>query len=183
VATGVAWTESGGDVLFVEASLLPSGHGNITLTGQLGNVMQESARAAVSHIRSATRELGVPADFLNTHDLHIHVPAGAIPKDGPSAGITMATAIVSALRNQTVRDDVAMTGEITLSGLVLPVGGIREKALAARRHGIKVFVLPKRNEPDLAELPPEVRDSMTFVPVETLEQALATTLPMPVPAA
>ncbi len=114
VATGVAWTESGGDVLFIEASLLPEGHGNVTLTGQLGNVMQESARAAVSHIRSTTKELGVSADFLNSHDLHIHVPAGAIPKDGPSAGVTMATAIVSALRQQTVREDVAMTGEITL---------------------------------------------------------------------
>src|SRR4051812_46114007 len=183
VATGVAWTESGGDVLFVEASLLPSGHGNITLTGQLGNVMQESARAAVSHIRSATNTLGVSADFLNTHDLHIHVPAGAIPKDGPSAGVTMATAIVSALRNQTVRDDVAMTGEITLSGLVLPVGGIREKALAARRHGIKTFILPALNATDLTELPPEVRDTMRFVPVATLEEALNVALPRtPVPS-
>jgi ATP-dependent Lon protease len=177
VATGVAWTESGGDVLFIEASLLPGGHGNIILTGQLGNVMQESARAALSHIRSTTATLGVSADFLNTHDLHIHVPAGAIPKDGPSAGVTMATAIVSALKNQTVREDVAMTGEITLSGLVLPVGGIREKALAARRHGIKTFVLPARNEPDLAELAPDVKDTMRFVPVETLEQVLATALP------
>ncbi len=177
VATGVAWTESGGDVLFIEASLLPEGHGNITLTGQLGNVMQESARAAVSHIRSNTRELGVAADFLNTHDLHIHVPAGAIPKDGPSAGVTMATAIVSALRNQTLEEDVAMTGEITLSGLVLPVGGIREKALAARRHGINTFILPALNAPDLAELPPEVRDTMHFVPVSTLEEALAVALP------
>jgi ATP-dependent Lon protease len=182
VATGVAWTESGGDVLFIEASLLPAGHGNIILTGQLGNVMQESARAAVSHIRSSTKELGVSPDFLNTHDLHIHVPAGAIPKDGPSAGVTMATAIVSALRNQTVREDVAMTGEITLSGLVLPVGGIREKALAARRHGIKNFILPARNEPDLEELAPEVRKAMHFVPVETLEQALAVALPVAVPA-
>jgi ATP-dependent Lon protease len=182
VATGVAWTESGGDVLFIEASLLPAGHGNIILTGQLGNVMQESARAAVSHIRASTSKLGVSPDFLNTHDLHIHVPAGAIPKDGPSAGVTMATAIVSALRNQTVREDVAMTGEITLSGLVLPVGGIREKALAARRHGIREFILPKRNEPDLAELPAEVRQTMHFVPVDTLEQALAVSLPAPVPA-
>jgi ATP-dependent Lon protease len=182
VATGVAWTESGGDVLFIEASLLPAGHGNVTLTGQLGNVMQESARAAVSHIRSITTELGVAADFLTTHDLHIHVPAGAIPKDGPSAGVTMATAIVSALRGQRIKDDVAMTGEITLSGLVLPVGGIREKALAARRHGIKTFILPALNEPDLAELPPEVRDTMRFVPVTTLEEALAVALPRATPA-
>jgi ATP-dependent Lon protease len=182
VATGVAWTETGGEVLFVEASLLPSGHGNITLTGQLGNVMQESARAAVSHIRSSARELGVSADFLSAHDLHIHVPAGAIPKDGPSAGVTMATAIVSALRNQSVREDVAMTGEITLSGLVLPVGGIREKALAARRHGIKTFLLPARNEPDLAELTPEVRNTMRFVPVATLEEALKVSVPSPNPS-
>jgi ATP-dependent Lon protease len=177
VATGVAWTETGGDVLFIEASLLPSGHGNVTLTGQLGNVMQESARAAVSHIRSSAGALHVSNDFLSSHDLHIHVPAGAIPKDGPSAGVTMATAIVSALRNQPVREDVAMTGEITLSGLVLPVGGIREKALAARRHGIKTFVLPQRNEPDLAELPSEVKSDMKFVPVETLEDALKIALP------
>jgi ATP-dependent Lon protease len=181
VATGVAWTESGGDVLFIEASLLPEGHGQITLTGQLGNVMQESARAAVSHIRSSTKALGVAADFLNTHDLHIHVPAGAIPKDGPSAGVTMATAIVSALRNQSIKEDVAMTGEITLSGLVLPVGGIREKALAARRHGINTFILPALNASDLAELPPEVRDTMRFVPVSTLEQALEVALPQALP--
>jgi ATP-dependent Lon protease len=182
VATGVAWTETGGDVLFIEARLLPSGHHNLILTGQLGNVMQESARAAVSHIRAQALELGVAPDFLDTHDLHVHVPAGAIPKDGPSAGVTMATAIVSALRNQTVREDVAMTGEITLSGLVLPVGGIREKALAARRHGIKTFVLPARNEGDLAELPPEVKEDMRFVPVHTLEEALAVALPASVPA-
>jgi ATP-dependent Lon protease len=182
VATGVAWTESGGDVLFIEASLLPAGHGNITLTGQLGNVMQESARAAVSHIRSITNDLGVPADFLNTHDLHIHVPAGAIPKDGPSAGVTMATAIVSALKNQTIKEDVAMTGEITLSGLVLPVGGIREKALAARRHGIKTFILPALNASDLSELPAEVRSTMHFVPVATLEEALKVALPPPAPS-
>jgi ATP-dependent Lon protease len=179
VATGVAWTETGGDVLFVEASLLPAGHHNVILTGQLGNVMQESARAAVSHIRAAADTLHVPPEFLDKYDLHVHVPAGAIPKDGPSAGVTMATAIVSALRKQPVRQDVAMTGEITLSGLVLPVGGIREKALAARRYGIRTFVLPARNEPDLAELPPEVRDGMKFVPVDTLEDALRITLPPP----
>ena len=177
VATGVAWTETGGDVLFIEASLMPSGHGHITLTGQLGNVMQESARAAVSHIRSTTTELGISPDFLNAHDLHIHVPAGAIPKDGPSAGVTMATAIVSAIKNQVVREDVAMTGEITLSGLVLPVGGIREKALAARRHGIKTFILPARNEADLDELRSEVREAVRFVPVTTLEEVLKIALP------
>ena len=179
VATGVAWTEAGGDVLFIEASLLPGGQGNLTLTGQLGNVMQESARAALSHIRAQADALGVPPDFLGKHDLHVHVPAGAIPKDGPSAGVTMATAILSAVRNQAVRDDVAMTGEITLSGLVLPVGGIREKALAARRHGIKEFILPARNEADLAELPDTVTRDMRFVPVHTLEEVLKVALPVP----
>jgi ATP-dependent Lon protease len=177
VATGVAWTETGGDVLFVEASLLPGGKGNIILTGQLGNVMQESARAAVSHIRTRAAALGVPPDFLDQHDLHIHVPAGAIPKDGPSAGVTIATAIVSALRRQPVRHDVAMTGEITLSGLVLPVGGIREKALAARRQGIRTFVLPAQNEADLEDLPEEVRRDLTFVPVQTLDDVLDVALP------
>ena len=177
VATGLAWTESGGDVLFIEASLLPSGHGNITLTGQLGAVMQESARAAVSHIRAEAKTLGIAPDFLDGHDLHVHVPAGAIPKDGPSAGVTMATAILSAIKGQIIREDVAMTGEITLSGLVLPVGGIREKALAARRHGIKTLILPARNEPDLAELPPEAKLGMTFVPVRTLEEVLKVALP------
>jgi ATP-dependent Lon protease len=178
VATGLAWTETGGDVLFVEASLLPSGHHELILTGQLGSVMQESARAAVSHIRAAADQLGVSAEFLDHNDLHVHVPAGAIPKDGPSAGVTMATAIVSALRNQSVREDVAMTGEITLSGLVLPVGGIREKALAARRHGIKTLILPALNQPDLAELPPEVRNGMQFVPASTLEDVLKVALPV-----
>jgi ATP-dependent Lon protease len=179
VATGLAWTEAGGDVLFVEASLLPSGHHELILTGQLGSVMQESARAAVSHIRASASQLGVSAAFLDTNDLHVHVPAGAIPKDGPSAGVTMATAIVSALKNQPVREDVAMTGEITLSGLVLPVGGIREKALAARRHGIKTLIFPALNQPDIVELPPEVRNGMQFVPASTLEEVLKVALPQP----
>ena len=173
VATGVAWTEVGGDVLFVEATLLPGGNQNIILTGQLGNVMQESARAALSHIRANAQALGIAPEFLTQHDLHVHVPAGAIPKDGPSAGVTMATAILSAVKRIPVREDVAMTGEITLSGLVLPVGGIREKALAARRFGIKTFILPALNAPDVMELPEEVRRDMTFVPVETLEQVTA----------
>jgi ATP-dependent Lon protease len=177
VATGVAWTEVGGDVLFVEARLMRGGSGSITLTGQLGNVMQESARAAVSHLRSEAAALGLDPAFLESTDLHLHVPAGAIPKDGPSAGVTMATAIVSAIRQQPVRADVAMTGEITLSGLVLPVGGIREKALAARRHGIKTFILPQRNASDIDELPEDVRRDMTFVPVSSLEEVLAVALP------
>jgi ATP-dependent Lon protease len=177
VATGVAWTETGGDVLYIEASLMPGGNQNIILTGQLGSVMQESARAAVSHLRANAVELGLSPEFLAKQDLHVHVPAGAIPKDGPSAGVTMATAILSAARNQAVRQDVAMTGEITLSGLVLPVGGIREKALAARRLGIKTFILPALNEPDLAELPEELRKEMRFVPVESLEQVLSVAMP------
>ena len=177
VATGVAWTEVGGDVLYVEAVLLPGGGGHLTLTGQLGNVMQESARAALSHVRQQAAQLGITPETLSKQDLHIHVPAGAIPKDGPSAGVTMATAIVSAARQLPVRSDVAMTGEITLSGLVLPVGGIREKAMAARRHGITTFVLPKGNVQDLAELPEEVRKDMTFVPAETLQDVLRVALP------
>jgi len=172
VATGLAWTETGGDVLFIEATLLPGGNQNIILTGQLGNVMQESARAALSHLRASATEWGLSEDFLSKRDLHVHVPAGAIPKDGPSAGVTMATAILSAARNRPVRQDVAMTGEITLTGLVLPVGGIREKALAARRLGIRTVILPALNEPDLAELPEEIRRDMTFVPVENLEQVI-----------
>jgi ATP-dependent Lon protease len=181
VATGVAWTEAGGDVLFIEASLMP-GSGNLILTGQLGNVMQESARAALSHIRQRASELGIPADFLSKQDLHIHVPAGAIPKDGPSAGVTMATAIVSAAKGIPVEADVAMTGEITLSGLVLPVGGIREKALAARRLGIQTFILPEMNRPDLLELPQEVKEDITFVPASTLEDVLRVALPAGTPA-
>ena len=176
VATGLAWTETGGDVLFIEATLLPGGNQNIILTGQLGNVMQESARAALSHIRARAEELGLASDFLAKSDLHVHVPAGAIPKDGPSAGVTIATAILSAARNEPVRQDVAMTGEITLSGLVLPVGGIREKALAARRQGIRTVILPAMNEPDLAELPDEIRRDMTFVPAQTLEEVLSVAL-------
>jgi endopeptidase La len=177
VATGLAWTETGGDVLYIEATLLPGGNQNIILTGQLGNVMQESARAALSHLRARAAELGISPDFLAKHDLHVHVPAGAIPKDGPSAGVTMAMAILSAARNIPVRQDVAMTGEITLSGLVLPVGGIREKALAARRSGIKTMILPALNEPDLIELTQEIRNDMNFVPVETLEQVVNFAIP------
>ena len=177
VATGVAWTESGGDVLYIEASMMAGGHGQITLTGHLGSVMQESARAAVSHLRAAADELGLPVDLFKRHDLHVHVPAGAIPKDGPSAGVTMATAILSAIRKQPVRSDVAMTGEITLSGAVLPVGGIREKALAARRYGITTFILPEQNAVDIPELPEEVRRDMTFVPVTSLCEVLKMALP------
>jgi ATP-dependent Lon protease len=177
VATGVAWTETGGDVLYIEAVLLPGGNGHLTLTGQLGSVMQESARAALSHVRQQAVSLGIVPDVLSKQDLHIHVPAGAIPKDGPSAGVTMATAIVSAARGIPVDPTVAMTGEITLSGLILPVGGIREKALAARRQGLKTFILPYMNAQDLSELPEEVRHDLKFVPVQTLEEALKVSIP------
>jgi ATP-dependent Lon protease len=181
VATGLAWTETGGDVLYIEAALLPGGSGQVILTGQLGSVMQESARAALSHIRQNARNLGIAPEFLSKQDIHIHVPAGAIPKDGPSAGVTMATAMVSAARGVPVRSDVAMTGEITLSGLVLPVGGIREKTLAARRIGIRTIILPAMNEPDLSELPDDARKDMTFHPVHTLDEALAVALPVATP--
>jgi ATP-dependent Lon protease len=177
VATGLAWTETGGDVLFIEATLLPGGNQNIILTGQLGNVMQESARAALSHIRARASELGISPEFLAKHDLHVHVPAGAIPKDGPSAGVTMATAILSAARNTPVRQDVAMTGEITLSGLVLPVGGIKEKVLAARRAGIRRVILPRANESDLRELPEHVREELHFTLAERIEDVLTEALP------
>jgi ATP-dependent Lon protease len=180
VATGLAWTETGGDVLFVEVAAMPGGTGQLTLTGQLGSVMQESARAALSHSRQHAQSLGIAPDFFTRDDIHVHVPAGAIPKDGPSAGVTIATAIVSAARGIPVRDDIAMTGEITLSGLVLPVGGIREKVLAARRQGIKTVILPQLNEVDLAELPEDARKEMKFVPVRTLEEALAVAFPVPV---
>jgi ATP-dependent Lon protease len=177
VATGLAWTEVGGEVLYIEAVLLPGGNGHLTLTGQLGNVMQESARAALSHVRQQANALGITPETLSRQDLHIHVPAGAIPKDGPSAGITMATAIVSAARQIPVRPDVAMTGEITLSGLVLPIGGIREKSLAALRQGIKTVILPRGNEQDLSELPDEVKKDMRFVSVDTLQDVLKVAMP------
>ena len=183
VVTGLAWTESGGDVLYVEATLLPGGKGQLVLTGQLGSVMQESARAALSHVRSRATALGISQDTFQTHDLHLHVPAGAIPKDGPSAGVTMATAILSAARQAPVTPDVAMTGEITLSGLVLPVGGIKEKALAARRQGVKTMILPAQNEDDLDELSSEARREMTFRPVSTFEEVVEVALgALPVPA-
>ena len=183
VATGLAWTEAGGDVLFIEASMLPGGAGQIILTGQLGSVMQESARAAVSHIRSQAEALGIDPAFLQRKDLHVHVPAGAIPKDGPSAGVTMATAILSAVTGRPVRADVAMTGEITLSGMVLPVGGIREKALAARRMGIRTVILPALNEADLVDIPEDLRRDMRFVFAKTLEDVLAVALTPAAPVA
>jgi ATP-dependent Lon protease len=175
VATGLAWTETGGEVLYVEAVLLPEGK-DLMLTGQLGAVMKESAQAARSYVWAQAEALGISLDTLRSNGLHIHVPAGAIPKDGPSAGVAMASAIVSAYTRLPTRKDTAMTGEITLSGLVLPVGGVKEKVLAARRAGIKRVVLPKDNEQDLTELPDDVRAEIEFLPVERIEDALHQTI-------
>jgi ATP-dependent Lon protease len=172
VATGLAVTAVGGDILFIEATAYP-GKGRLTVTGQLGEVMQESATAAHSWVRSHAVELGLDPTWFADHDVHVHIPAGAIPKDGPSAGITMATAIVSLVRGVPVTDDLAMTGEITLTGQVLPIGGVREKTLAAQRAGIKRVVLPRENEPDLEELPEETRSGLDFVLADTLDDVLA----------
>ncbi|HEX2171941.1 MAG TPA: endopeptidase La [Dehalococcoidia bacterium] len=171
VATGLAWTEGGGDTMPVEVTFMP-GKGELILTGQLGKVMEESARAAASYARARSESWRVEPDFFETHSLHIHVPAGAIPKDGPSAGITMATAIISALTGRPVRCDVAMTGEITLRGRVLPIGGLKEKALAAHRAGIRHMIIPRKNEKDLVELAEEIRREMTFLPVSDVQEVL-----------
>jgi ATP-dependent Lon protease len=171
VATGLAWTEVGGELLETEVGLMP-GKGKLTLTGKLGEVMQESARAAVSYLRSRSHLFGIDPEFNENMDLHLHVPEGAIPKDGPSAGITMATALVSALSKIAVRKDVAMTGEITLRGKVLPVGGIKDKVLAAFRGGITEVILPKENEKDLEEIPVEVREAMEVHLVESMDEVL-----------
>jgi ATP-dependent Lon protease len=170
-STGLVWTEVGGDVIFVEATMM-DGKGELTMTGQLGDVMRESAQAALSYIRAHARDLGIAEDFHEKTDVHIHVPAAAIPKDGPSAGITMATALASALVGHPVRREVAMTGEITLRGHVLPIGGLKEKLLAAHRAGIKTVLIPKDNVRDLELLPPHVREEMEIVPVERMDQVL-----------
>jgi len=176
VATGLAWTETGGDVLYIEATMLPDGK-DLTLTGQLGDVMKESARAAQSWVWSHAEELGIKADLFKHSGIHVHVPAGAIPKDGPSAGITMAVALTSAYSKVPVRSDTAMTGEITLTGLVLPIGGVKEKVLAARRAGIKRVILPKPNEKDLRDLSDNIRAEMEFVFVERIEEVLEAAAP------
>ncbi len=175
VATGLAWTPNGGEILFIEATRM-SGKKGLTLTGHLGEVMKESVQAALSFIRSRAEKLGIPADFFEQSDLHVHVPAGAIPKDGPSAGVAMAVALVSLLTGRVVRHDLAMTGESTLRGKVLPVGGIKEKVLAAKRAGISTVILPKRNETDLEELSENVQSEMTFHFVESVDEALAVAL-------
>jgi ATP-dependent Lon protease len=175
VATGLAWTSAGGEILYVEASL-SKGRGNLTLTGQLGDVMKESAQAAVSYARAHAKKLDIEEDFYQKLDIHIHVPAGAIPKDGPSAGITMATALISALTKRAVSRDVAMTGEITLRGRVLPIGGIKEKSLAAFRAGIKTIIIPERNEKDLDEIPKVLRRKLQWVLAETMSDVLKSAL-------
>ncbi|MBI3279166.1 MAG: endopeptidase La [Acidobacteria bacterium] len=176
VAVGLAWTETGGDVLYIEATFLPEGKG-LTLTGQLGEVMQESAKTAQSFIWSHAKQLGIDADKFKHAGVHVHVPAGAIPKDGPSAGITMAVALASVYSEMPARSDTAMTGEITLTGLVLPIGGLKEKVLAARRSGMKRIILPKANQKDMRDIPDTVRNEMEFVFVERIEQVLEAAVP------
>jgi len=181
VAIGMSWTPTGGEILFIEATRM-KGSKTLTLTGQLGDVMKESAQAALSWVRSHVSELGIRSDYWETSDLHVHVPAGAIPKDGPSAGVTLVTALVSLMTQRPVRSDLSMTGEVTLSGRVLPVGGIKEKVLGARRAGIKTIILPKRNEKNLIEdVPSQVRDGMTFHLVDTVDQVLNLALEEPIP--
>jgi ATP-dependent Lon protease len=172
VAVGLAWTPHGGDILFIEATSLPEGKGHLTLTGQLGEVMKESAQIALTLARSTVAKLGTERFEFHKNDIHIHVPSGAIPKDGPSAGVTMLVALGSLLSNQPLPAGLAMTGEITLRGLILPVGGIKEKVLAAHRAGLNTVLLPRKNEPDLSEVPEEVRKELRFVLVETVDEAL-----------
>ena len=171
VATGLAWTPTGGDIIFVEATKM-RGEKGLSLTGQLGDVMKESAQAALAYVRSKAKELGIEEDFFEKNDIHIHVPAGAIPKDGPSAGVTMLVALTSLLKNKPVRNDVAMTGEITLRGMILPVGGIKEKVLAAMRAGIRTIILPQKNEKDLEEIPERIRKEMTFTFIQRMDEAI-----------
>jgi ATP-dependent Lon protease len=174
VATGLAWTPVGGEVLFIEATAMP-GSGNLTITGQLGDVMRESAQAALSWVRGHAGELNpeLPDDWFATHDIHIHVPAGAVPKDGPSAGVAMTTALASLIRGKAVSSETAMTGEITLTGQVLPVGGLKEKSLAAQRAGIKRIIVPDRNEGEILEIPEHERSELEFIYVDRIEKALA----------
>ena len=182
LSVGLAWTEVGGQVLSTEAMLM-QGKGRLTLTGKLGDVMQESAQAGMSYVRSRTHLFGLPKDFYRHLDIHVHVPEGAIPKDGPSAGITLCTSIVSALTRIPVRCDICMTGEITLRGKVLPIGGVKEKLLAAHRLGFRSVILPKDNEKDLAEIPPEIQAQMSIHFVENMDEVLQLALehPLPIP--
>jgi ATP-dependent Lon protease len=172
IATGLAWTEVGGALLNIEVSIL-EGKGDLLLTGHLGQVMQESGRAALSYARSRAREYGIPKDFHKRFDIHVHLPEGAIPKDGPSAGVTLATALVSALGGIPVQTDLAMTGEITLRGNVLPVGGIKEKILAAHRAGIRNILIPEENQKDLEDIPADIRKKLKIHPVKRMDEVLA----------
>ncbi len=178
LAIGLAWTEVGGETLEIEVQTLP-GKGKFTITGKLGDVMKESVQTGYTYLRSIGKRYGIPDDLEETTDIHIHVPEGAIPKDGPSAGITIATAICSQLSGIKVRGDIAMTGEITLHGRVLPVGGIKEKLLAAYRNGIKEVIIPKENSRDLDDIPPSIRDKMIFHPVDHMDEVLALALYQP----
>ena len=175
VVNGLAWTEVGGEILEVEVNVMP-GTGKLELTGNLGTVMQESAKTALSCLRSRCEELGIDSEFYKNRDLHIHFPEGAVPKDGPSAGIAITTAMLSALTGRRVRGDVAMTGEVTLRGRVLPIGGLKEKTMAALRSGIKTVIIPKENEKDLEEIDQTVRKALHFVPVETVDAVFAVAL-------
>jgi len=175
VVNGLAWTASGGEILEAEVNILP-GTGKLELTGNLGEVMKESARAAISYIRSKAGELGVDMDFHKDKDIHVHFPEGAVPKDGPSAGITVATAIFSALSGRPVRHEVAMTGEITLRGRVLPIGGLKEKSMAAYRYGIKTVIIPSDNVPDLADVDAVVKENVNFIPVDSMDAVLGIAL-------
>jgi ATP-dependent Lon protease len=178
VVTGLAYTPNGGDILFIESTRM-RGKKGLTLTGSLGDVMKESAQTALSLVRSRAETLDIDPEFFEQSDIHVHVPAGAIPKDGPSAGVTIATSLASLLTNRRARPDVAMTGEITLRGSVLPIGGVKEKVLAARRAGIRVVVLPRRNEKDLEDVPASIREEMEIVFVDKLEDVLAIALEEP----
>lgn len=171
VVTGLAYTQFGGDVLQIEVNYF-EGKGRLSLTGKLGDVMKESATIALDYVKANAKQLGIDIAFFDQHDIHIHVPEGAVPKDGPSAGVTMTTAIVSAITGKPVRSDVAMTGEVTLRGRVLPIGGLREKSLAASRTGIKTIIIPKNNVRDLDDVPKQIRESTTFIPVENVGQVL-----------
>ena len=172
IVRGLAWTSVGGDTLQIEVNVMP-GTGEIMLTGQLGDVMKESAQTGISYIRSVSRRYGIPEEFFEKHDIHVHIPEGAVPKDGPSAGITMATAMLSAITEKKVRADLAMTGEITLRGRVLPIGGLKEKLLAAKSAGIKTVLIPKENRVDAEELSSEITKGLEIIPVENMEEVLS----------
>ena len=175
MATGLAYTQAGGDILFIEVALMP-GKGKLILTGQLGDVMKESGRAALSYIRNRWKELGLPKDFGSKTDIHIHVPEGAVPKDGPSAGVTITTALVSAMTQKPTRRHVGMTGEITLRGKVTEIGGLKEKSIAGHRAGLKTIVVPKENEKDMDDIPEKVKRDIKFIFAEKLEDVLSTSL-------